>query len=115
MEVEVIEIYPFPPKEPRKPKIKIPDKLKAKSTEPPKPPKYKEAGTVHVYIKDWDIDIKSIMYLVKQNGKVKAFMPGKMYVVEKKKVAVPLINFRNKELRKQILQLVCEEVKKTLS
>lgn len=118
MEIEVVEIYPYVPQERKPPKMVVPDKLKSdkhKTYQAVKEHKWKESGTVHVYIKDWNIDIKSIMYIVTKTDQVKCFMPGKKYMVEGKKVMVPLISFRDTEVRKEILCFVRDEIKKTLS
>jgi hypothetical protein len=118
MEIEVVEIYPYVSREKKAPKMVIPDKLKSdkqKIFQEPKKQKWKETGTVHIYIKDWNIDLKSIMYLVDQKDNVKCFMPGKKYLIEGKKVMVPLVSFRDKEVRKEILCFVRDEIKKTLS
>ena len=111
MDFEIIEVYPVLEKEMQKLiEIYKKNKNKAKSKG-----LLKEAGTIHIYFKDFDIDIKNIKYRIYKTGGVHDYIeilfPGNVYKVEGENMFVPTISWRDKEIWLTIKNAIIKEIR----
>lgn len=92
MNIEIVEFYPLENKQ----------------------NKYKLIGTLHIYLVDYEIDIRGIFAAVAKNGAVFFNMPGGYGIDQEtgKKVRYPYLGFTDSEKSKALMKEVREKGRK---
>ena len=108
MNFEVIEIYPY--------EEQILKKIIEKY-EDNKIFYIKDAGTVHIYFKDFELDIKNIEYKVFHQKRKKDFdliikinIPYKVYNINNESIRVPNFSWRNLDIWKEVKETIKKEI-----